>query len=68
MKINIKVKPNSSRQELIKLSSDAYLANIKSPPEKNQANFELIKLLKKKFGRQAKIIKGLSSKNKIIEI
>jgi len=68
MRINIKVKPNSGRQELIKLSSDAYLANIKSPPEKNKANIELIKLIKKEFGKQAKIIKGLSSKNKVVEI
>ena len=68
MIINIKVKPSSGKQEIEKISNNQYLINLKNPPEDNKANLELIKILKKHFKRNIKIIKGQKSKNKIIEI
>jgi len=67
MKIKVKVKPNSGRQEIVK-EGDKYLVYLKSCPENNKANVELVKLLKKYFSRPVKIKSGLSSRKKIIEI
>ena len=67
MIINIKVKPNSKKQEVKKVGEN-YIVNLKSKPEDNKANIELIKLMKKSLGKDIKIIKGLKSKNKIVEV
>jgi len=66
--IKIKVKPNSGKQEVVKVFENEYAVSLKKPAENNKANIELIKLLKKHFGKNIKIIKGLKSKNKIVEI
>lgn len=69
MKLSIKVQPNSGRQE-IQQSIDGKIQKVflKKPAEDNKANNELEKFLSKHFNRQVKIIKGHTSKNKIIEI
>jgi uncharacterized protein len=41
---------------------------IKSDPQKGRANKEIIKELKKFFGSEVKIVLGLKSKEKIVEI
>lgn len=45
MIIHTKVKPSSGKQEIMK-KDGVYLVNLKSPPENNRANAELLKLLK----------------------
>lgn len=69
MKLNIKVQPNSGRQE-IQQSIDGKISKVflKKPAEDGKANQELEKFLSKHFGKQVKIIKGHASKNKIIEV
>ncbi|MDP2672913.1 MAG: DUF167 domain-containing protein [Nanoarchaeota archaeon] len=67
MKIKIKIKPNSGKQEIIKNEED-YIVCLKSAPENNKANMELVKLLKKYFKKEVKIKSGLTSRNKIVEI
>ncbi len=67
MIIKVKVKPNSKKQEIRKINEEKYEVNLKSPAEKNKANIELIKLLKKHFKKKIKIKSGLTSKNKVIE-
>ena len=68
MKISIKAKPNSSKSSF---DEDKNIAYLKASPEKNKANVELIKLLAKHFkvsSAQVRIMKGLTSKEKVIEI
>ncbi len=67
MKIKIKVKPGSGKQEIVK-TGDEYLVYLKNRAEDGKANLELLKLLKKYFGKNINIIKGLKSRNKIIEL
>ena len=67
MKIKIKVKPNSGKQEIIK-KDNFYLVKLKSAAKNNKANLELIKVLKKYFGREVKIKSGFTSRNKVAEI
>ena len=71
MKVYIKVKPNSSKQEIVSFGDFRYLVYLKSQPEDNEANIELIKLMSKHLGTPStriKIISGLSSHNKILEV
>ena len=67
MIINVKVKPHSGKQEIIK-NSNGYVVYLKSAPEDGKANMELVKLLKKHFKKEIKIKSGKTSKNKIVEI
>ena len=66
-KLAIRAIPNSSKSELV-CGSDFCTAYLKSPPEKGKANSELLKLLRRKYGGQPKIVSGKSSKTKIIEV
>jgi len=68
MILKIKIKPSSVKQEIIKISENEYKISLEERAEDNKANIELIKLLKKHFGKNIKIIKGIKSRNKIIEI
>jgi len=66
MRIEIKVKPNSGKSEIIR--KDGYIAFLKSPPENNKANIELIQLARKKFQSEVRIVSGFTSKKKVVEI
>jgi len=71
MIFNIKVKPNSSFQRVDQISEKEYKIYLKSKPENNKANIELVNLLSKHFKMNViniKILKGKSSRNKIVEI
>ena len=67
MKIKIKVKPNSGKQEIVR-TDEGYLVKLKSVSEDNKANVELMKLLKKYFKKEVRIKTGFTSRNKIIEV
>lgn len=68
MIIKVKVKPNSKEQEIVKISENEYKITLKENAEDNKANIELLKMLKKHFGKEVQIVKGLKSKNKIVSI
>jgi len=71
MIIKVKVKPNSGEQEIKNISEGRYVVNLKERAEENKANIELLKLLRSYFNvsnKDIKIIKGLRSRNKIVEV
>jgi len=68
MIIKVKVKSGSRQQTIKKISEENYKINLKERAEDNKANLELLKLLKKEFGKQPRILKGRTSKNKIIKL
>jgi len=68
MKIEVTIKPNSPKQELIKVSEREYKIHLRKQPIENKANLELIKLLKKHFKKEVKILSGKTSKKKLIEL
>lgn len=68
MKIKIKLHPNSSQEKITKISETDYEVWLKEKPIEDKANKALEKFLKKYFKRQVKIVSGLKSKNKIVEI
>lgn len=69
--IKIKVLPRSSRNQIIKLSEDSFKLKITSAPVDGEANKQVIKFLSKEWKiskSKIKIIRGETSKNKILEI
>jgi len=62
----------STKKPIFKIKLDkkeeTLLVEIKSIPEKGKANKEIVKELKKYFKKQIKIVSGLKSKEKIVEI
>ena len=65
--ISIRVKPNSSKSQLI-FSNELNIAYLKSVPIDNKANEELVKLFKKDYKVKIEIISGHTSKSKKIKI
>ena len=70
MKINIIVKTKAKSSKILDFDREknAYHVNIKSQPIEGKANREIIKLFHKKFKKQVRIIKGLKSREKVLEI
>lgn len=67
MKISVFVKTNAKENKIEK-NNDSLKVWLKSLPVENKANEELVKLLKKNYKADVKILKGFSSKNKLVEI
>ncbi|MEK6913584.1 MAG: DUF167 domain-containing protein [Nanoarchaeota archaeon] len=71
MIIHVKVKPNFSKREVESFGNNRYLVYLKSPPENDKANMELINILSKELGVPPKSIHinfGKTSNEKMIEI
>lgn len=71
MILRVKVKPNSSKREVENFGNGRYLVYLKSVPENDKANMELINLLSKELGVPPKSLQikfGRTSNEKIIEI
>lgn len=68
MKITIKVQPNSSKSEIQQINETTYKVFLRKPNQKGKANQELEKLLKKHFKQSIKILKGKTSKTKLVEL
>lgn len=71
MIINVRVKTRHSEQKIESFGNNLYLIYLKSEPENNKANIEMINLLSKYFGipyKNIKIKSGLTSSEKILEV
>jgi len=69
--ISVRVEPRSSKSGIVGVVGDRLKVKLTSPPVDGKANEELIGLLSKTFGakkRDIKIIRGASSKDKLVEI
>lgn len=67
MFIFVKVRPNSGRSELV-VNGDNFIAFVKSLPEDNKANIEVMKLIQRKFKKTPVLIRGASSRNKVFRL
>jgi uncharacterized protein YggU (UPF0235/DUF167 family) len=72
MKVNILIKPNSTKGPLVELQPDGSLTvYVKEVAIENKANEALIKVLSKYYNKpksNIKIVRGFTGRNKIIEI
>ena len=66
--LKIKLHPASSQEKIEKINEEEYEVWIGEKPIDGKANEELVKVLKKYFKKQVKIVHGLKSREKIVEI
>ncbi len=67
-RLQVKVKPNARKTEMLLQEGDVMVVAVAAPPEKGKANQELVKFLSKKLKKQVRIVSGFGSSSKIIEI
>ena len=71
MRITVKVKPRSKRNEVQHLGDQLYHVMVTAPPIDGKANDRVIELLSEYFGvpkRNIKILSGMKSRMKKVEI
>ena len=65
---NVKVVPNSSRNEIVSLEDGSFKVYLKVVPEKGKANMALIALFKKELGLKVSIVSGERSRKKRLRV
>ncbi len=71
MRINVKAKPSSGKELVEKIDETNYTVWVKEPPQNGLANKGIERALADYFNvarSGIKIVKGFTSKNKIVEI
>ena len=68
MRISVTVKTNARVSRVEKIGDNDYRVMVKEPPKQGRANAALLKLLSRHFEGRARIISGVTSRKKIIEI
>lgn len=63
--IEVRVKPNSKRFALTR-KDDQLILEVTSPAQEGKANMEIVKGLKRLFGKDVEIVSGLRSRDKVI--
>ena len=69
--IRVKVQPRSSKKGLGDVTGEVLKVYLTSPPVNGAANEQLVEVLSKELGvrkNEVHIVKGLSSREKVIEI
>ncbi len=71
MIISLRVKTNARKNEVRQLTDESFEVSVTAPPVDGKANEKVIELLAEYFDvpkRSVEIIRGLSSKQKIVHI
>ncbi len=71
MKITVRVKPNSRKNEVQKIAENQFVVSVTAPPVEGKANEKVIELLAEHFRkpkRSVTIVRGKTAREKIIEI
>jgi uncharacterized protein (TIGR00251 family) len=68
LRIRVKVKTNARECRVEKIGDNDYIVMVKEPPKQGRANAALLKLLSRHFEGRIRIVSGVTSRNKIIEI
>jgi len=66
--IQVKIIPNSNKNEIVQLEKEFLKIKIKKPQKNQLANKELVSFLEKTFKADIKILKGKTIKKKLILI
>ena len=68
MKIKVTVKPNKREEKIQKIGENEFLVMLKAPPKHGRANVRLITMLSRHFQKNARIVHGVTSRHKIIDL
>jgi uncharacterized protein (TIGR00251 family) len=69
--IEVRVEPRSSKACISGVTGDVLKVKLTAPPVEGEANRQLIEVISEELGiakRRINIVKGLKSKNKVVEI
>ncbi|MEM2916310.1 MAG: DUF167 domain-containing protein [Candidatus Woesearchaeota archaeon] len=67
-RLQVKVKPNARKTELLSHEGNSMVVAVAVPPEKGKANLELVKFLSRKLKKQVRIVSGFRNSSKTVEI
>jgi uncharacterized protein (TIGR00251 family) len=68
LRITVEVKTGQRDESIEPIEEGRYLVRVKEPRLKGKANQAVLKLLKRHFGKQAKLVSGATSTTKIVEL
>lgn len=69
MLVKVRVKAEAKKQLIMEISHDSYAVHVQSSRERNEANKEMLEILKEYFKtKHIKIIKGHTTPHKIVDI
>ncbi|HLA50813.1 MAG TPA: DUF167 domain-containing protein [Thermodesulfobacteriota bacterium] len=71
MKISVRVKPGSKKEEVIRVDDTHFIVHVKALPVEGKANESLVRLLSNYFNvpkSHIQILKGTRGKDKLIEV
>jgi len=71
LRLRVRVKPSSKREGVRSLDEGSLEVRVGAPPEKGRANERLIELVSEYYGvrkSDVRILKGASSRNKLLEV
>mgnify|MGYP001567409093 FL=1 len=66
--MEIIVNTGKKKTEIIGGKQEVLIVNVKGKPENNEANNEIIRFFSKKYNKPVKIIKGKTSRRKMLRI
>ncbi|CUU37352.1 MAG: DUF167 domain-containing protein [Armatimonadetes bacterium] len=70
-RIQVKVVPRASRNELLPQPDGSYVARVTAPPVEGEANHAVIRLLAEHFGvapSRVRLVSGTTHRQKVFEI
>ncbi len=67
MIIRVKVHPGSGTDSVRDIGGMLHV-RVREPAERNRANIATIRLLSKHFGRPVRLVGGMSSRTKVVEV
>ena len=67
MRMEIKVVPNAGINEVSE-KEGTLTVKVKAPAKGNRANIAVMKLLRKHFGKDVRMLSGFASKKKVVEV
>ena len=68
MHVKIIVKPNAREEKILKIGENTFLVMLKESPKHGRANARLLNLLSHFFQKNTRIVHGMTSRYKIIEL
>ncbi len=70
MRITLYVKPNSFETKIISFDEKQRTMHVSvaEPPDKDKANIAVLKLLRRHFKKQVKLVRGRTSREKVVEV
>ncbi len=71
MRISVRVKPNSGKNQVVPQADGSLVVFVNAPPVEGKANQRMVELLAEHFGKRRReiiIVSGEGSRNKIIEV